>query len=318
MKKILFTLSFLLLLPLVPGLGRGFMLSAQEETDPAQQRDDVDWSEKAENIVSIDDIVRQQQEATTTQASNTHFKDVWGRNGYFNIAYNSGELINQETVRSSLMGQFESGEMKFRSDWGVGIQVGHQYRLHKRAIANIVQFCIDYTFIDLNCVHYSAQPNAAGKCFSSNDMNGSDNFYYPWHLGKYDFNYAMRLGPSLIIAPFTHLSGRGIHYLKINVWYHFGYQAGLLLCLGDEDADLNPGTSGTNKTHHDNFDEASKLQFGHGYVHGWGLSLSWKAIGVGYEHRNGNMLYQKLGTGFEGGKTRFTNTFDRFFINFRF
>ena len=114
----------------------------------------IDWSEDTTEITTIKDIIKVQQQVTSRNATEQHFADVWGRRGYFNFSYNNTKLTPKDNNYPNGQGGFVS-EMK--SDWGASIQYGRCYRLHKKPIANVATFNIDYTGIDLNVNHFKAE-----------------------------------------------------------------------------------------------------------------------------------------------------------------
>ena len=281
----------------------------------------IDWKEDSTEIVTIDDIIKEQQDVTSRNTREMHFADVWGRRSYFNIAYNKGVWLTakeQNTVKTGypdIAGGYFNKEL---ATWSFALQKGRNYVLHKKPIANTVQICIDYTGLDLTASHY---PGAAGKTlydsstskkFSETDKNGHAKtyFYIPWNLEKYEASYGMSLGPSLTIAPFNYINFDGIHYMKFNIYYHWGYQASVLYMLNNKDADANTSSS--------DMDENLKLLWGHGMYTAFGMNLSWKILGVGFETRTSATTYQPLNTSdFFTTKSGFTSKYTRFYIQFR-
>ena len=211
----------------------------------------IDWSEDTTEITTIKDIIKVQQQVTSRNATEQHFADVWGRRGYFNFSYNNTKLTPKDNDYPNGQGGFVN-EMK--SDWGASIQYGRSYRLHKKPIANVATFNIDYTGIDLNVNHFKAE--GEGK-YDSRDRHAgegdkkSDSFYtLPWNMEKYEVNYGMSLGPSLTLAPFNLLNGNGLHYIKFNVFYHIGYNVSMIYSPNDKKLDVNQSGA-------DGYDDAS-------------------------------------------------------------
>ena len=61
-----------------------------------------------------------------------------------------------------------------------------------------------------------------------------------------------------------------------------------------------------------------KLCWGHGLTNSFGLSLTWKFIGLGYEHQSRNIRYKSMNTKeFEKETYKFDSSVNRFFIQFR-
>jgi hypothetical protein len=281
----------------------------------------LDMKEDSTEIVTIDDIIKEQQDVTSRNTREMHYASVWGRRGFFNIAYNKEATLTPwhpvETGYAPIAkGYFNGG----KADWSFALQKGRNYPLHKKPIANTVQICLDYTGLDLSASHYFASAgqylyDSSQKFDVTTDGKTKSYYYTPWNLEKYEATYGMSLGPSITIAPFNYINYDGIHYLKINVYYHVGYQASVLYMLNNKskDANQNGGASDYNA-----MAENLKLLWGHGLYKAYGASMSWKAIGVGFEKRTGDTKYQPLNTADFGKKTAgFKSNFTRFYIQFR-
>lgn len=288
--------------------------SAQQET-PATA--DIDWSEDSTEIVTIADIIKVQQRQTSRYATESHFEKVWGRRSFVNLSYNTGKLTPKNTMNTGMETLHNGLVAPMTSDWGAALQYGRSYRLHKKPIANIACFCVDYTGIDLGVNHYKAEGNGKMLFDSSKQFKGADGddyFFTPWNLEKYEVSYAMTLGPSVTIAPFTLTNSRGLHYLKVNAYYHIGYHASLLFMSGDDDNDVNQ----SDKAMRDKMDNATKIDWGHGLTHSFGVGLSWKAIGVGYEHRARTLNYKSMATSVFGKeKYKFDVADNRVYLQIR-
>ncbi|MBR4729318.1 MAG: hypothetical protein IK075_03565 [Prevotella sp.] len=275
----------------------------------------IDWSEDSTEIVTIDDIVKTQQGLTSNQFEESHFQDVWSRKGYLNLSYNNFTLTPDEKVPTGVSGLNGGYVPEFKSKWGASLQVGRGYKLHKKPIANILQFYIDYRYIDLN-VNFIEHENNGKDLYDTSVKINDKRFYTPWNLEKYDINYGMALGPSITIAPFNTMSSKGLHHLHLNAWYQIGYHASLLLMKNDEAADANPEKTSYGKE--DKVREGIKLDLGHGMTNAFGFSLTWKFIGVGYEHRSAKLEYQTLDKDtYVDDKYKFKSTTNRVFLQFR-
>jgi hypothetical protein len=276
----------------------------------------IDWTEDSTEITTINDIINEQQDVSTRNSNVSHFEDVWSRRGYFNISFSNTTLDPVDKIPTGLNGGVVP---KYKSSWGAAIQLGRSYRLHKKPIANTLQFYIDYTYIDLGVNHFKAE---SAICYDSSkkydvvDGTKTNSYYYiPWNLEKYEANYSMTLGPSMTIAPFNYVNSLGLHYLRLNFYYHIGYGVSFLYMLNDTDADANPDKYGTD---YKNMSDNMKLCWGHGLTNSFGLSLTWKFIGLGYEHQSRNIRYKSMNTKeFENETYKFDSSVNRFFIQFR-
>ena len=254
----------------------------------------IDWSEDSTDITTIQDIIKVQQQVTNRNVTEQHFADVWGRRGYFNFSYNTTKLSPKGDYPNGL-DNGPVGELK--SNWGASIQYGRSYRLHKKPISNVALFNIDYTGIDLNVNHFEAIGNGTYKYNSSIKQtikeDGKDNEYYnlPWNMEKYEVNYGMTLGPSLTLAPFNLLSGNGLHYIKFNVFYHIGYNISMIYSPNDKKLDENQSGEDFQA-----MESNLKMAWGHGMMQSFGFNISWKAIGIGFEHRSSTIKYKAVNT----------------------
>lgn len=281
MKKLIFSCLALML---------GASAFAQYEPDNAVV---LDLAEDTTQVTTIADIIEVQEMVTSRNSTVSHFSKVWSRNSYFNIAYANTSLTPKENISLGYNGM---SAPEFKSDWGASIQLGHSYGLHKKPIANVVKFNIDYTYIDLNVNHFKVEDG--DKLYDSAaqwESKGSKYHYIPWCLEKYEANYSMALGPSLTIAPFTYIHVPQLHFMKINVSYHIGYQVSMLWMQNDKGKDANTSDGDyENRNSYDEVNNALKLNWGHGLTSSFGVSLSWKSIGVGYEVRSGKLEYQSM------------------------
>lgn len=260
-----------------------------------EQQKNIDWTEDSTEITTVDDIIKIQQEVSLRNSDVNHFKKVWERRGYFNISFLNTKLEPQTEMETGL----DNGIVPdFKSDWGVSLQLGRSYRLHKKPIANILQFAIDYDFIDLCVNHFKAEDgeflyNSSNRYVTTDEDGDVSTYYYvPWNLEKYEANYAMALGPSVTVAPFTYLSCRPLHFLRLHLYYHIGYHVSFLLMKDKKSADKNQSKDEFYNTMSDN----TKAEWGHGLTHSIGFGLSWKFIGIGYEHRSAKLKYKSINT----------------------
>lgn len=286
-----------------------FVAFAQVEEDKTVS---IDWKEDSTEITTINDIIMVQQQLTSRSDTEKHFSSVWGRRGYFNFSYNNTKL----SPKSSILTEFGTNVPDFKSDWGVSIQYGKSYRLHKKPIANVALFNIDYTGIDFNVNHFKAEGD--GKLYDSSKKftKDKDTYYYtPWNMEKYEANYGMSLGPSLTLAPFNLTNSKALHYLKFNVFFHVGYHVSVLYMKNNKDADANTDTTSEDFK---NMESNLKLDWGHGLITSLGFNVSWKAIGIGYEMRNGNIKYKAANTGdFGKDEYEFKSATNRVYLQIR-
>lgn len=293
----------------------------------------LDQKEDTTRVITIADIVNVQELVTTSNTTASHFSHVWGRPKYFNISYGGVKMTPKEDIP---LGYSFNGNKApvFQSDWGLAIVLGRNYGLHKKPIANTLKFNIDFTYFDLNLTHFKAEGDKNTKLYDSSatwiehdEDNNSDEerSYIPWCLQKYKADFGMSVGPSLTIAPFNYINGaQGLHYMKLNIFYHIGYHASILWMVNDDKLDANEESSSSSSSkpnYYTKNDEKSslKMNWGHGLTSTFGMSLSWKTIGVGFEIRNTNLSYKSVTPGIYGHESyKFDTKSTRFYIQIRY
>lgn len=286
----------------------------------------LDAAEDTTQVTTIADIVTLQERVTTQNTTAAHKQSVWGRKTYLNLSYMlKSSLTPEGNIPLGYKVNGSEFAQKYEADKAFALQIGHSYALHKKPIANVVQFNLDYTFIDISVAKYKKEPgeklyDSSSKWEEKDDDDrwGSANEkqYIPWSLGKWDINYGMNLGPSITIAPFTYLKNApGLHFLKLKAYYHIGYQVGLMVLSGDKKADA--AYEKNENQYQSDFQDNIKLNFDHGLTQSFGVSLSWKAIGVGYETRWDKKSYKNVLPSIYGSETyKFKGSSSRVYIQF--
>ena len=270
----------------------------------------IDWKEDTTEIVTVADIVKTQQDLTVKNFREAHYQDVWARNNYVNVAYNSVTLSPDDNVPTGMGSAFAPD---FKSNWGLSVKLGTSYKLHKNPISNVLQFYIDYSYIDLNINHFGQEGSV--PLYDTSVKTPGGDYYTPWNLEKYEFNYGMSVGPSISLAPFTSTNSKGLHYLRFNIYYHLGYHISLLNLISDEAADANIGVKNGDI---DKVRTSTKLDMGHGLISSFGFSVTWKFIGLGYEYRAASLKYKPLESSLYGSDDyKFKNSTSRVFLQFR-
>lgn len=296
-------------------------LAVSAQTDNMEQRlTNIYTPEDTAVITTINDIINVQQEVTSRNTSIKHFADVWSRQSYVNLSFNNATLTPDKDISTGVT--LNGGLVpEFKSDWGLSIQVGRSYKLHKKTIANTLLFNIDWTYIDFNVNHFKAEGDKdlynsqAENTLTDEDGDEKKYYYIPWNLQKYDFNYGMGVGPSITVAPFNSINARGLHYVKLNFYYHIGYHVSLLYMVNDKKSDVNPDIS---SERYDKMKDNLKLSLGHGLTHSFGVNLTWKFIGIGYEHRSAKLKYKSLNKSDFGDENYdFKAATNRFYLQFR-
>ena len=285
----------------------------------------VNGQNETNNVTTVSDILKEQQEASKRLFADDHMEDVWKRRTYFDISFVNAKLSPKEDIKSGVVDAVSGQDLllpDFKSKWGLALKWGRSYRLHKPAIAQTLQFNLDYTWIDLNVNSFDAEGDGYNLYDSGNTIlvpgRGGDPdkeyFYTPWNLKKFEANYGMSIGPSISVAPFTSLKAQQLHYLQLHLYYHIGYEASVVFMKKDEKADVNQSYDEAHKK----MGEKSAIDWGHGLTNTFGVSINWKFIGIGYEHKAATIKYKGTDSEFDKSKQKFSNTNDRIFLQFRF
>lgn len=273
----------------------------------------VEPQKDSTEFVSVADIVKAQEDIYMHRNTEKHFSKVWSRRSFFNFGYNSSKLIPKQDITTGLG---TGNVQRTKSDFGFSLQYGRSYRLHKKPILNMLQFYIDYTSIDVTFNHYKAgdAPVYDSKQERSvTDSRGKPSTYYyiPWDLERFEGSYGMSLGPSFTVLPFRYVNNDQLHFLKFNMYFRVGYQASILYMSNNYELDKNhiPDSK---------VDESLIMHWGHGLLTSFGLSLTWKGIGIGYEHRVAYNRYKSFTTSTFGNDIyKFKTSTDRIFISIR-
>lgn len=284
----------------------------------------LDLEEDSTGVASVSDIVKMQQEVLSNKQAGKHFQNVWKRRSFFNMSWTESKMkYKGDKKKGNDVGDF-------KSDWGVTLQSGTNYRLHKKPIAKMINIALDYSWLNLNVNHIKDADHEDGEfLYNSTKRNvvpgesgKTDEYYvYPWKLEKYEANYGMTLGPSITIAPFVPLGVKQLDYLKIQAYYHIGYSASFLYTLNKEKFDENQNPSQSNADAYKDYNTMKdnlKLQWGHGMTSTFGFNIFWKRVGIGYERTTGTFKYKNFNTGdFGREKTKFTNEYSRIYLTIR-
>ena len=257
--------------------------------------------EDTTSVSSLDEIVKTQEMVYTKKFRDEVVQNVWKRKRSFSIAYTTANLEGDLQMYNPTRDAYELVTQKFKNDWGLTMKAATTVRFHKRPIADIVSFGLDYSLLDLSVNHYKELEG--DKLYKSDetwpeDIDGKTRnpHYIPWGLQMYNFTYGMNLGPSIGIAPFARFKNPQLAHLRLHLYFNVGYRASLLLMKGNDDKDAA-------QLRDEKVKESSKLQWGHGFYTMFGVRMSWKGIGIGYELVNGSQNYKSVETEIYGSAT---------------
>lgn len=257
--------------------------------------------EDTTSVSSLDEIVKTQEMVYTKKFRDNVVRNVWKRKSSFSIAYTTTNLEGDLQMYNPTRDAYELVTQKFKNDWGLTMKIATTVRFHKRPIADIVSFGLDYSLLDLSVNHYKELDG--DKLYKSSEtwtenIDGKirNPHYIPWGLQMYNFTYGMNLGPSIGIAPFARFKNPQLAHLRLHLYFNVGYRASLLLMKGNDDKDAA-------QLRDEKVKESSKLQWGHGFYTMFGVRMSWKGIGIGYELVNGSQNYKSVETEIYGSAT---------------
>jgi len=288
---------------------------------PANNELVVNTEEDPASITSIADIIHQEESGNITSATSTNPNDTKASHSSFvNVGFNIAKLVPKHEISLGYpYNQFICPP--FKNDWGLSLQLGHNYRLHSNPIFGMLYFNVDAIYTDLNFNHYSTEGNPDDKIYNSNAQwdlisNGEMRSYHyiPWCLEKYEVDFGMAVGPSITIAPFKKTGW--LNDVSFNVFYHIGYHASLLWMQNDlsRDASTSASSSEFNVVNDD-----IKINYGYGFMNSFGLNMDWKSIGIGVERRYGYLDYQSLQKDiYSDGKYRFIDYLTRIYVSVKF
>lgn len=283
-----------------------------------------DEKEDTSEIVTLKDIITRQSLVRQGQQNASHIKSVWGRQVHFNVSMNNATLETNNQINSEGI-----ANQTYKSDWGVGIQWGETFKLHKKPITGMIMFGIDFDWMDLNVNHFKADSEDykynSAEPYRTDVSTNDPIFYYPWGLEKYEVNYGMSIGPSISVAPFQKVGKKWLDYFKINMYYHIGYAASLIYSDKFKDLDMNFNPNPTDPDYENLFYLKSRMegpiraQWGSSMFTEFGVELSWKFIGIGYSAYSSTVKYKPIDTdNFDNGKTEFKNKNNRIYLTFKF
>lgn len=297
-KKILL---LLLTLPMaLPGIA---------QTDDFNQQK-IDFEEDTTRTTSLNDIIAMQELVYSKNYRSSVINNVWKRKKFFTFSYNNTTLSGKKLmVYNPQNGEMEEKDVEYKTDWGVAIKRSRIIKLHKRPIADILSFGLEFSGLNLDVNHYSKDKDMyfdSRLTFKeeTNNNNGynSDNgerHYMPWGSEMYTFAYGIHAGPSITVAPFARLMSSGVAHIRLNGYFYVGYRASLMWMRVDDKHDKNyiDNDGKFNVYNQESFEtvgNSKNVSWAHGLATTWGIRLMWKCIGVGYEISKGDYDFKTI------------------------
>lgn len=265
-------------------------VGAQENTDSLTQR--IDSLENALNQMTQKEEAREKQE---------HIEKVWKQKKIFNIGF-----MNQTLKNVDIDDKMDSKSAFF-------LQIGRTISLHKKPIANVLKFGLDFV-TDVSYASYEK--------IETEDVYGEDydedifGEILDIELGRHQLSAGIGVGPSVTYAPFANKSG-GVAHFKVNTYFRLTPSFSAIILSDGDDTEFNSAFC---------------------LYKNWGIGVQWKAIYAGFETRWGEAKYKMTSFGedsfedledmeeFEGinslfnsgEKIKFKTTSSRIYIGFRF
>lgn len=253
----------------------------------------VNTEEDPSEITTISDIIRMEEHSDDSHASTSVADKMSGHNSYINIGYNISNLKPKHAINIGTGYNYDLVP-PFHSDWGIALQIGHRYALHKHLVGGMLRFNLDAAYADFSFNHFKKEQgeniysSTQTWTHTAQDGTAAEYHFIPWCLEKYETDFGMAAGPSITLEPFHNDSG--LRNMSINVFYHVGYHASLMWMQNA------PGVDAGNSVYEDfnPVNDDIKLLWGHGFMNSFGLNINYGAIGVGVEQRYGYLFYQPL------------------------
>ena len=176
------------------------------------------------------------------------------RRKYKNIGYHIQTLTHQDIPN-----------MDWKSQYAFSVNMGRTFYLHKKPLAGMMKFGIDWTYIDYVYAKYKDNQETTDEGITNSTPYSSDIFSEftgdEIDLGIMQMDLGMHLGPSFTINP--------VGDLMISTYFHFIPSVSFVF-LNDE--------------------------INYNFVPYWsyGGASAWKAISLGVEYRWGKAKYKSL------------------------
>lgn len=245
-------------------------------------------------VMSLEEIIAQESMSKYEKDNADRRNSIWGKNTYLNLAYSLSHKMSSDEFpsKSSLL------SAEYEPKFGVALQWGHTFNFHKKPIGNVLFIGLDYTWMDAEFNQFDQEAAPAGY------EVGEQVRCLPWHNKKMTISYGMNIGPSLTFYPFTSLNKSGADNIRLQLYFHVGYNAELAWI---KEAIIDGG------------EYKDGYAIGHGLYTAFGGNLSWNFIGVGYEIRNDNKLkFKATDDKYKTGTLEMKEETSRVYLQFRF
>ena len=252
-------------------------------------------SDTTTTVTSLDDIIAMETQSQMKNSIAMRLQDQWSKSTFLNIGYNMTKLSSKEfpATATRLANEFDN-------KLGLGIQWGHTFNFHKYPLGSVLFIGLDFTWLDFNFNQYKKCDAPVGFDLGEQVLN------LPWHNEKMSLNYGMSVGPSLTLYPFTSLQNSGTDKIRLQLYFHVGYDVAYYQIKDVPEKGNNQETS-------------KKSAWGHGLYTSFGGNITWDFIGVGIESRNdGGINCKPVDDLYNTGKFKIKEKTTRLYLQFRF
>lgn len=214
----------------------GNFLFAQSEDFPENPNVESDSLKMV--VQQLQDQISEKDAELQEMKDMERYEKVWGkRKKYTNIGYCIMNLDGMPVPESK---------------FGFSYSMGRTYYLHKKPLAGMIKFGLDFSYLDVTVASFD---NSNGKGLSF----GDDEEALEIDLKRNYFDYTMQIGPSVTVNP--------IDQLKVSAYGRFAPSASFIT-----------------------MNDYAYVQFVPHFT--CGLSVSYKVIGLGIEGRWGKANYK--------------------------
>ena len=280
----------------------------------------LDYEEDTLNVTSLNDIINTQELVFDKSFRNKVIQGVWKPKKYFSVSFVNHQLDGKSLpLYNYEKGTYDDQDSTFKSDWAVSIKRSRTIKLHKRPISDIVLFGLEFSGLDVSVSHFKKNDavyfNSQVKKVVTDENNNKNEYYYiPFGSEMYNLHYGLHIGPSVTIAPFTHMKSRGLANIRLQGYFTVGYRAAFSILTNNEKMDVNYAKRDDAgfKEDFEKVNDVIKCNWATGLTTTWGLRFNWKRIGIGYEVVKGDLKYKSFSSKIFGkNKYNFSETSKR-------
>lgn len=191
-------------------------------------------------------------------------KIIWGKGRFTRLGYSWSQTADE----------FSPIE---KSKYSFFLTKGTTYRFPKQPIAGLLKIGIDAIWFDAQFTKYTSpydsQEWTSEFVTMPSAYDEDEDFDFDFNIGCMGASFAMGIGPNVSVAPFALTDINGLRPLRVSAYFH--YSPTFQLYLKSNDGDVEISTAFCNMMN-------------------LGCTLTYRAIGIGYEARWGNGKFKPL------------------------